>query len=441
VTHAGTSQVWRLRAPAGAIPAEIARHDACWGSTDWKAAMKSNAEEPRAPEIDGPAGGAPSGARPAAPQPGHGLFELLVDSVKDYAIFMLDPRGCVLTWNTGAEHLKGYTFGEIVGRHFSIFYTEEDIAAGKPARELAVAESEGRYEEEGLRVRKDGGLFWASVVITAVRSAAGELVGFAKVTRDLTERRRGEEERLRLAGAREALRLRDEFLSIASHELRTPLTALELGMHRLLDDHGLPDRIVRQLSRARRITAQLAHLVDALLDVSRLSTGKLSLDVEGFDLRAALCEVVENLTAGAENGSPPIHVRAGEPIEGRWDRMRVEQVLTNLVANALKYGGSRPITVEAGVEGAGALVRVIDQGSGIAPEDLERIFGRFERAVSMENFGGLGLGLYIVRQIAEAHGGTIGVESELGKGATFTLRLPLTHRVAAEAKEEPQGSP
>jgi PAS domain S-box-containing protein len=368
-------------------------------------------------------------------------FRLLIDSVKEYAIFMLDADGRVASWNGGARRLKGYEAGEIIGRHFSIFYPEEDVAAGKPARELSLARSEGHLEDEGLRVRKDGSLFWANVVITAMRTDGGELIGFAKVTRDLTERRRSEDERLRLARMQEALRLRDEFISIASHELRTPLTALELGMQRLTGDQSLPERVVKQLERTRRITARLAHLVATLLDVSRLTTGKMPIEVERFDLRAALREVVDRSADEAGRASTPIEVRAAAPIEGRWDRLRVEQVLTNLLSNAIKYGGSRPVAIEAETLGQEALIRVIDRGDGIATEDLERIFGRFERAVSMRHFGGLGLGLYISRQIAEAHGGTLGVESEPGRGATFTLRLPLSPARAAAADDQSEGHP
>ncbi|HEY0095670.1 MAG TPA: PAS domain S-box protein, partial [Archangium sp.] len=160
-------------------------------------------------------------------------FRLLLSSVKDYAIFMLDPDGRVMTWNSGAARLKGYSAGEIVGEHFSRFYPPQDLEQGKPARELDIARREGRYEEEGWRVRKDGSRFWAHVIITPMLNEAGTLMGFAKVTRDLTERKRSEEERLRLAQAQESIRLRDEFLAIASHELKTPLTALQLQLQSL----------------------------------------------------------------------------------------------------------------------------------------------------------------------------------------------------------------
>src|SRR5262249_25010883 len=147
-----------------------------------------------------------------------------------YAIFMLDPSGRVASWNTGAERIKQYTANEIIGRHFSLFYPEEDVRAVKPKRLLEIASREGRYEEEGWRLRKDGTRFWASVILTATRDHSGRLRGFAKVTRDLTERKRADDERARLIRTEEAVRLRDEFLSIASHELRTPLTALKLHL-------------------------------------------------------------------------------------------------------------------------------------------------------------------------------------------------------------------
>ena len=162
-------------------------------------------------------------------------LRLMIASVHDYALYMLDPAGQVASWNPGAEKITGYRADEIVGQHFSRFFTAEDRENGKPARELEIA-TNGRFEEESWRVRKDGARYWANVVITPVRDASSHLVGFVKVTRDLTENRKMEEERLRLAQAREAIRLRDEFLSIASHELKTPLTALQLQLGNIRAD-------------------------------------------------------------------------------------------------------------------------------------------------------------------------------------------------------------
>ena len=209
-------------------------------------------------------------------------FRLLVEAVKDYAIFMLDPSGRVVTWNAGAQRIKGYDAREIIGQHFSQFYPAEDVRAGKCERELEGAARDGRFEDEGWRVRKDGTRFWANVVITALRAENGELVGFAKVTRDLTERRRLEQEQLRLGKAEEAIRLRDEFLSLAAHELKTPLTVLQMQLDTLsdrMDQSG--QRVATKLQRAAQSSERLANLVESLLDVSRIATGRFALEDRG----------------------------------------------------------------------------------------------------------------------------------------------------------------
>jgi PAS domain S-box-containing protein len=352
-------------------------------------------------------------------------FRLLVTSVKEYAIFMLDADGIVTSWNPGAEAIKGYGADEIIGKHFSLFYPPEDLATGKPARALEIARAEGRYMEEGERLRKDGSRFWASVVLTAVRDQSGAIVGFAKVTRDLTARKRAEEERLRLARAEEAVRLRDEFLSIASHELKTPLTALHLQLQILGDAAGLPEQVSRQLERATRNSARLVTLVETLLDVVRITAGRFRLTRERFELGAAIREAVYSLSGEATKARTPILIHEKHRMEGWWDRLRIEQAFTNLIANAIKYGAGSPVDIGVDFDGRVARVTIADQGPGIAAADRERIFARFERAAPAEHFGGLGLGLYITRQIVEAHGGTVEVDSEPGAGATFLVRLPL----------------
>jgi PAS domain S-box-containing protein len=215
----------------------------------------------------------PEASDVARSRSGEERFRALVSSVKDYAIFMLDPSGRIESWNAGAEQTKGYTAEEIIGQHMSRFYTPEDLARGLPATLLEAAAREGRVESEGWRVRKDGTRFWADVVITALLDDGGRLMGYAKVTRDLTERLRAQEEQLRLAHAEEALRLRDEFLSIAAHELRTPLSAVQLQLQSLLErPDGLDARARAKVERAWR-SGELVTLVDTLLDVSRISTG------------------------------------------------------------------------------------------------------------------------------------------------------------------------
>jgi len=352
-------------------------------------------------------------------------FRLMVDSVKDYAIFMLDPGGHVVTWNEGAERIKGYRADEIIGVHFSRFYPEPEASSGKCDGELETAAAQGRFEEEGWRLRKDGTRFWANVVITALRDPAGRLVGFAKVTRDLTERRRLEEERLHLAQAEESIRLRDEFLSIASHELKTPLTALQLQLQNMQKKiAALDDSLAPRITRAVRSGQRLADLIEALLDVSRIATGRFELRRECFALGAAAGEVVERLQDTAAKEGCTVTLQAAPDLVGFWDRLRVEQVLTNLLANAIKYGAGSPVSVIVRADGRDAEMEVTDGGPGIPEDDLHRIFGRFERASSLRNYGGLGLGLYVARQIIEAHGGTVTARNLPDRGARFVVRLP-----------------
>ncbi|HEX6275970.1 MAG TPA: PAS domain S-box protein [Polyangiaceae bacterium] len=355
-------------------------------------------------------------------------LRLMIGSVHDYAIYFLDASGRVATWNPGAETIKGYREDEIVGEHFSRFFTPEDVAAGKPARALEVTAKEGRFEEETWRVKKDGSRFWANVVISAVRDGSGQLMGFAKVTRDLTERRKAEDERVRLAQAHESVRLRDEFLSIASHELKTPLTALQLQLEALLDRVSGEDRLEKKVDKAVRASRRLADLIETLLDVSRIATGQLTLDFETFDLVDVAREVIERLRDAAVQGGCELSLKQNGPVVGSWDRIRIEQIVTNLLANAVKFASGTPVVVTVKRDGDAALLDVRDSGPGIREEDLGRIFERFERASSPAP-SGMGLGLYITRQVAEAHGGTIGAQNLAAGGACFILRLPLAPAV------------
>lgn len=361
-------------------------------------------------------------------------FRVLVESIRDYAVFMLDREGRVATWNTGAALIKGYQRDEIVGKSIDLFYTQEDRENGRPARLLAQAANEGRIEDEGWRVRKDGTRFWADVVITALRNKDGALMGFAKVTRDLTQRRQDEEERRRLyeerIRAEESLRIRDEFLSIASHELKTPLTALQLelyGMRAPIEKNG-DERLTRKLARAARSADRLSQLIEMLMDVSRIATGRLTLKPEPFDLREAMQQVFETMQGTAARASCELSFHPspdGEPIEASWDRLRIEQVVMNLLSNAFKYGAGRPVALSVARDGDQAIIEVRDHGPGIPEGDLDRIFERFERATKYQNHGGLGLGLYVSREIVRAHGGSIAERTPPGGGACFTIRLPL----------------
>ena len=356
-------------------------------------------------------------------------FRLLVESVKDYAIFMLDPSGIIRSWNPGAERLKGYAAKDIIGQHFSIFYTPADRSAGKPENGLKKALNEGRFEDEGWRVRSDGTLFWANVVITTVNDARGVHRGFAKITRDLTERRKAEEERLRLAHAEEAVRLRDNFLSIAAHELRTPLNALQLQLATavlLLDPERVaafdaPD-FARRLRRTHHLAERLGTLITRLLDVSRASTGRLVVDRNPMDLVASVKEVIAAFQPRAKGRE--INFRGPLEAMGTWDKLRIEQVVDSLMDNALKYGDG-PIDVSIEAQDQVVTLDVIDHGPGIAPEDRRRIFvERFVHDKANSTGGGLGLGLYVSHKILEAHGGDIELRDSPDIGAYFHVSLP-----------------
>jgi PAS domain S-box-containing protein len=358
----------------------------------------------------------------------------MITSVRDYALYMLDSAGRVASWNPGAELIKGYRADEIMGRDFSRFFTAEDVAAGKPAQELEIARTRGRFEEEGWRVRKDGTRFWANVVITPIHDASKGLVGFVKITRDLTEQQKAADERVRLAQAQEAIRLRDDFLSIASHELRTPLTALQLQLRSIrvqVGDSG--GGLAGKVDRAIRVGERMANLIEALLDVSRIATGKLTLNFESFDLVEVAREIIERLHESAADVGCTISLEGLGPIEGRWDRLRVEQVLTNLLSNALKYAPRTPIVVSVGRADGETVLQVRDSGPGIPEGQLSRIFERFEGADSTRNYGGMGLGLYVAREIAQAHGGTIVAGNSPGGGASFIVRLPLDAEISSAA--------
>lgn len=231
--------------------------------------------------------------------------------------------------------------------------------------------------------------------------------------------------------AQRAIRLRDEFLSIASHELRTPITLVQLEVQGLLRGarrgtlRALSDeQVVARLESAEGGVKRLTRMVSELLDVSHMAENPLMLTREEVDLAIVAAEVVARFEETATRSTGTLSLDATPGASGRWDRMRVEQLVTNLVSNAVKYGAGKPVSVRVEASAEEAVLAVQDHGIGIAPEDVPRIFGRFERAVSERNYGGLGLGLYLARQIVDAHGGTIAVESAPGAGATFTVRLP-----------------
>jgi PAS domain S-box-containing protein len=487
-------------------------------------------------------------------------FKLLVNSVQDYGIYMLDLDGNIKTWNAGAERIKGYTSDEVLGRHFSIFYPEEERRAGTPELALKQVVEKGRFQDEGWRMRKGGIRFWANVNITPLLDKEGKLKGFAKVIRDVTERKSTQEslqstrdllqaildfapvviyvknkqgryiqanrcfEELvgrpleqiigktdsdlfhqeivkqfhaheeivfqqnqsiqteevafrngvphtflsvrfplldstgnpyavcvissditdrKLAEAQlsqllknlqEAMKAREDFISIASHELKTPITSMKLqmqGMLRAIQRGGLEsigsEKFCQSFTRSTQQLDRLTRLVEDMLDISRINCGALTIHKELMNLGELVHEVVDRNKEQLAAAKIPVQLEVEPDLIGNWDRFRIDQVITNLLSNTIKYAAGKPIGIRLSKANDCATLSVTDGGIGIPKDSLERIFDRFERAVAVTNITGLGVGLYIVRHIIQRHGGSIRAESELGKYSTFTVELPLSN--------------
>jgi PAS domain S-box-containing protein len=384
-------------------------------------------------------------------------FRLLMESVKDYAIFMVDTVGNIVSWNAGAQRIKGYSADEIIGKSLSTFYLPEEVMAGKVERELKIAADIGRYEEEGIRVRKDGSKFYASIVISPMRDASNKLIGFAKVTRDITERKHAEQKlhdanvsldrrvkertaELEKANAmleeqraqlQLAARMKDEFLLTLSHELRTPLMPM-LGWARILKDKHLdPQTASRGIQVIEKSIVLQVKIIEDLLDISRIVSGNLKLDLKPVGLAQVVEAAIDVVRGAAEAKSIHIEFKmpgSVGPVMG--DATRLQQVAWNLLSNAVKFtpkGGQ--ITLELRRSESRAVLKVTDTGEGIAPEYLATLFQRFSQADSgtTRRFGGLGIGLSIAKHLVELHGGSISGESAgPGKGSTFTVSLPLS---------------
>jgi PAS domain S-box-containing protein len=344
-------------------------------------------------------------------------FRLLVEGVRDYAIFMLDRTGHVASWNIGAQQAKGYEAQDIIGRHFSTFYPPEVAASGWPERELEIALEEGRCEDENWRVRKDGSRFWASVVITALYDESGQHIGFAKVTRDLTDKRR-------VRALEDEGRRVTTFLAMLGHELRNPLAPISNAVSIMQLEPIESDRLRMCRDVIARQLQQITRLVDDLLDVGRITAGKIHLEHTPVELGAVIEEAVEAMESYSRSRAHTVLVDvSAAPAWVSGDHARLLQIVSNLLSNAAKFSdrGAR-IQVTLRSFDAHAEFSVSDNGPGIAHHRLTDIFNLFVQGDqdSARSQGGLGLGLSLVQQLVSLHGGEVSAFSGgEGKGAEF----------------------
>ncbi|HEY0610557.1 MAG TPA: ATP-binding protein [Chitinophaga sp.] len=373
-------------------------------------------------------------------------YRLLVEQVKDYAIFMLDENGYVISWNEGAKRIKGYSADEIIGKHFSTFYPQEDKDNAKPQMELRVVREVGKFEDEGWRVRKDGTQFWANVVITAIYNNQRELIGFSKVTRDLTERKLAEqalaesEERYRLLSAQLNKTVQDlaaanqeleQFNSIVSHDLQEPLRTtysyLLLIQEQMQHAEASSDTL-HYIQRAIYSSMRMRELIVSLLNYAILTTEERVFTV--VSTNEIIGETLLNLKQSIEETGADIRIALDVPyVKG--NKLRLVQVLQNLVGNALKFKGDRnpKVVIQCKEEAGHYRFSVRDNGIGISAEHIPKVFEMFKRLHTGNQYPGNGIGLSISKKIVESHSGKIWLESTPGRGSVFYFtvdkNLPL----------------
>ncbi len=359
-------------------------------------------------------------------------FDALLEAAPD-AMVIIDEGGVMIHVNAQTERLFGIPRAEIIGEPIEVLIPPRFRGAHPGHRRGYFHDPHPRpMGAAGVQLyglRRDGTEFPAEVSLSPM-TITGETRVIAAI-RDLTSRKIAEEERLKLSQAQEAIRLRDEFLSIASHELKTPLTALQMQVDSMLRAARLgkeplsPTRVMAKMETIHEAVKRLNALINQLLDLSRITSGHLTIERDEVDLGSLVHRVLALFHDELERAGCELTFTADEaPVIGRWDPLRLEQVVTNLLGNAIKYGLGKPIEVSVRRAGGAGVIAVRDHGFGIAKDDQARIFERFERVVTGRHYGGFGLGLWIVREIVEAHGGSIQVESEPSFGSTFTVVLP-----------------
>ena len=370
-------------------------------------------------------------------------FRLLIDAVKDYAIISLDADGLVTTWNTGAERLKGYSSGEIIGQHMSRFYPQADIARRKPDQELQQAASTGHMEDQGWRVRKDGSHFWAEVAITAVHDSAGKLIGFLKIAKDITAKRDAEDQIQKLNSELtqrvEELgtvnRELESFSYSVSHDLRAPLRHVD-GFARILKEEyspTLPEDAIRYLDRILEAATHMGQLIDDLLNLARI--GRREMKREGVRIANVVKQAIAELPSEAQERHIEWRI---EPLpEMNCDAGLLKLVFSNLLSNAVKFTRKQPIAVieiGARMTGGVATIFVRDNGVGFDPRYADKLFGVFQRLHRHEDFEGTGVGLATVQRIIRRHGGEIWAESQVNSGTTFSFTLGLLSQASGDSR-------
>ncbi|OIQ96112.1 virulence sensor protein BvgS precursor [mine drainage metagenome] len=363
-------------------------------------------------------------------------FGWMLDSVTDCAIYMLDTRGHIESWNCGAQRIHGYSAEEIMGRHFSLFYGSEEIDRGQPQQELDAVMAHERLEVEGWRVRKDGSTFWANVAISTMRDESGNLCGFVRLTRDFSERRRHEQilgeknielERTKVA-AQKANLAKSEFISRMSHEVRTPLNAI-LGFAQVLESSLPRSSPIQSIGLQQILKAgwYLLDLINEILDLAVIESGKLTLSPEPLSLEKVMLECRAIIEPQAQKRDIKlIFPKFTIPCFVRADRIRLQEVLVNLLSNAIKYNREQGMVEVTCAENTSGRIRICikDNGMGLPPEKLSQLFQPFNR-LGQENgtVEGAGIGLVVTQRLVGLMEGTIGVESAVGVGSEFWIEL------------------
>lgn len=355
-------------------------------------------------------------------------FDLLVRNVRDYAIFKLDVEGRVMSWNEGAGHIKGYSEKEVLGQSIAIFYPEEEIENGEPAFNLQKAAAEGRFESIGRRKRKDGTLFWADVVFTAMRDAQGELTGYIKITKDISEQHRVQDE-MRLALDRERLlnEMKSRFVTLASHEFKTPLSVI-LSSVSLIEKYNTPeteDKRQRHIQRVRSNVDNLKHLLNDFLSLEKLEEGVVRNNPEQADLVQLVEEGIQDMIETCDGRRQMIFGATGTPRPVSVDPHLLRNILNNLLSNATKYSPpDAPVNITLEFDVQQVRLKIADEGIGIPVEEQQHLFERFFRARNTTGISGTGLGLSIVKRYLDLMGGSIAVDSSADHGTTFSVTFP-----------------